>query len=299
MLEKQPRKALFYGISTIIMWSAVATALKLSLASLTPFQLIWIGLGVASIILAVILFFTKEYKQIVQLTLADYRTVFLQACLLFAYYYCAFIGYSTLPAQIASALNNSWPFALVFVNLVLFREYLGKLELLGMLIAYSGVALVAFGGSSSALLGASVSVFSVLLMVFGTLFIALFWLIKNRSEINHNVSLFMSFFFCSIFGFLFTIIEGDSLNDVTQTSLYAAIALGVFEWGIPFVTWALALKLTNSVAGIGILSFFTPFLGLLWISLFLQEPILYTTVIGLGLCVSGTLIQQRYKVTKS
>ncbi len=296
MIQKDPKKALFYGFATIIMWSTVATAIKLSLASLTPFQVIALGFSVASAILFVITAFTGEIKQIMILEKSEIKVIIAQGFLLFFYYIFGFYGYSGLPAQIASPINNSWPFALVFLNLMLYKEKVGKIELFGMFIAYSGVALVAFGGSSSEALGNNIQLINLAQMVIGTFFVALFWLMKNRSNLNHNISLFLTFLLAAILGFIASIIEGNSLADVTSSSILAAIALGFFEWGIPFVTWALALKLTNSVAGIGILSFFTPFLALFWISIFLGEPILLTTIIGLLLCIAGTFIQQKFKI---
>jgi len=74
--------------------------------------------------------------------------------------------------------------------------------------------------------------------------------------------------------------------------LLGAAYVGVFEMGICFVLWLLAMKLTNNTARISNLIFLSPFLSLLFIHFLLGEDILPATFIGLSLIIIGLLCQR-------
>ena len=88
-------------------------------------------------------------------------------------------------------------------------------------------------------------------------------------------------------------LSDPSADALPWPGISAAVAVGLFEMGIPFVLWSRALKLSSSVARIGTLSFLVPFLSLFWVSLVLREPIAPSTLAGLACIVSGTFFQQR------
>jgi drug/metabolite transporter (DMT)-like permease len=62
--------------------------------------------------------------------------------------------------------------------------------------------------------------------------------------------------------------------------------------GITFVVWLKALQLSRTTAQVSNLVYAAPFLSLFFIHFIVGEEILFSTVVGLILIVSGMVIQQ-------
>lgn len=84
----------------------------------------------------------------------------------------------------------------------------------------------------------------------------------------------------------------SNLRVTNPSGLIGAAYVGIFEMGITFVLWLYALRLSENTAKIGNLIFLSPFLSLVFIHFLVGEKILASTLIGLGLIVSGLLIQR-------
>jgi len=77
--------------------------------------------------------------------------------------------------------------------------------------------------------------------------------------------------------------------------LAGAVYVGIFEMGITFIVWLMALQRASSNARVINLIFITPFISLLLINRVLGEQILQSTFIGLVLIIGGILWQQTGK----
>jgi drug/metabolite transporter (DMT)-like permease len=102
--------------------------------------------------------------------------------------------------------------------------------------------------------------------------------------------------FC--FGFLYIFITIMVIKGFTIPSwqgVAGSVYLGFFEMGIPFVLWLRALKLSTTTAKVTNLIYLSPFISLLFIHFAVGETILFSTVTGLILIVSGIIMQQYFK----
>ena len=81
------------------------------------------------------------------------------------------------------------------------------------------------------------------------------------------------------------------LGAVAWQGLAGAAYVGAFEMGFTFVLWLTAMKLTPSTARIANLIFLSPLLSLALIHFIIGEAILPSTLIGLGLILSGLALQ--------
>ena len=84
-------------------------------------------------------------------------------------------------------------------------------------------------------------------------------------------------------------------SSLTLDSVYAlsgAVYVGIFEMGLAFVCWSLALKLADNTSKVSNLIFISPFLSLWFIHTLVGEEIYFTTYIGLVLIISGLLVQR-------
>jgi drug/metabolite transporter (DMT)-like permease len=77
--------------------------------------------------------------------------------------------------------------------------------------------------------------------------------------------------------------------------IVGSVYLGIFEMGITFILWMMALKLSYTTAKVSNLIYLSPFGSLILIHFFVGEVILLSTVIGLVFIIGGIIIQQYLK----
>ena len=108
------KKAYMYGIVTVLFWSTVATAFKLSLRYLDHFQLLLYSSIVSILVMSIILILQGKISLIFSYTKRQYvRSILLGFLNPFLYYTVLFKAYDLLPAQEAQPLNYTWAITLV------------------------------------------------------------------------------------------------------------------------------------------------------------------------------------------
>ncbi|BEU05060.1 membrane protein [Agarivorans sp. OAG1] len=283
-------KAYAFGISAVLMWSTVATAFKLALQWLSPIQLVLLASVTSILLLSGVLLWQRKLP--LALSYAMQRPGFfllVGAINPFLYYLVLFKAYDLLPAQQAQSLNYTWAITLALLAVPFLKQQLRKQDLLAMALGYFGVLVIATRGD---LLSMQFdSVLGVLLALFSTLLWAGYWIINTRNSGDPVASLLVAFCF-SLPMVLAYCWWSDGLPSFNAKAWLGAAYVGLFEMGIAFVCWVLALKFTNNTARISNLIFISPFLSLFFISYFLNEVIEPATYLGLVLIISGLLIQQ-------
>ena len=282
-------KAYMYGLSAVLLWSTVATAFKLSLRYLTPVQLLFFATLSSLIVIIFILWYQKKWQLLFVLTKKEiFAMLFLGTINPFTYYLVLFKAYDLLPAQEAQALNYTWALTLTYLSVIFLKHSLRWQDIVAGLICYGGVLVISTHGDVLSLKFSNS--FGVVLALFSTVLWALFWIYNTKWGIEPIVGLFLNFSsgFVLIFGWFLYVSYGESLP---WQGIVGAVYVGFFEMGITFFLWLKALRLTTQTAKIANLIFLSPFISLLLIGYFLNEPILPSTVFGLVLIVSGLLLQ--------
>ncbi|WP_163133442.1 DMT family transporter [Agarivorans sp. Alg241-V36] len=283
-------KAYVFGISAVLMWSTVATAFKLALQWLSPIQLVLLASVTSILLLSGVLLWQRKLP--LALSYAKQRPGFfllVGAINPFLYYLVLFKAYELLPAQQAQSLNYTWAITLALLAVPFLKQQLRKQDLIAMAFGYFGVLVIATRGD---LLSMQFdSVLGVVLALFSTLLWAGYWIINTRNSGDPVASLLVAFCF-SLPMVLAYCWWSDGLPSFNAKAWLGAAYVGLFEMGIAFVCWVLALKFTNNTARISNLIFISPFLSLFFISYFLNEVIEPATYLGLVLIISGLLIQQ-------
>jgi len=207
----------------------------------------------------------------------------------FLYYLVLFEAYNRLPAQIAQAINYTWAIVLVILSIFILRQKVTLRELVGVLVGFSGAVLVSSGG----MLFIPGGLDSIgLLLAFASSFIwATYWTLAMRDRRDRILAFAGNFTMGAIYtGLLLLIKGGFSCN---SPGLAGSVWIGLFEMGITFVVWDRALRLAKNTAQVANLIYLTPFVSLLFIGGILSESIMWSTVVGLILIVSGILIARR------
>lgn len=284
------RKAYLYGLVTVLLWSTVASAFKLSLRHLDVAQLLLYASAVSILVLGGLLIGQGKVGLVLNCSKRQYaQSVGLGLLNPFLYYLVLFKAYELLPAQEAQPLNYTWALTLAYLSIPLLKQKIGWNEIAAGLVSYSGVLVIATRGD---LLGLRFSnPFGVALALGSTVIWALYWIFNARSDRDPIVGLFLNFAFGFPFVLAFCLVFSE-VHIPSLAGLLGGVYVGCFEMGITFATWLTALKLSENAAKVGNLIFLSPFLSLILIHFMVGEEISPSTFVGLVLIIGGLLVQQ-------
>ncbi len=282
------RRATLLGLATVLLWSTVATAFKLSLRALTPAQLLAYSAAVAFLILGGLLLARGELGVLRSAPRgAVLRGLALGLLNPAAYYLVLFAAYDRLPAQVAQPLNYTWALTLGILSIPLLGQRFRPRLLAAGLVAYAGVLVISRQGE-----GGPADGLGVALALGSTLLWALYWIGNTRGSLPPVASLFLNFA-GGLPVILLVCALGDGLVPADWRGLWGALYVGIVEMSVAFVLWLTALRLADSAARVANLIFLAPFLSLVFIARVADEPIRAGTLVGLALIVGGLAIQSR------
>jgi drug/metabolite transporter (DMT)-like permease len=285
------KQAMLFGLGTVLLWSTVATAFKLSLREFTPVQLLLIACSASVVVIALILTVQGRWHLVFSLTRRQYLQSMgmglINPCL---YYFLLFGAFERLPAQEAQPLNYTWALVLTYLSVPFLGQQLRRADIIAGLICYSGVVVIATRGDVLSMTFSDP--LGVALAIASTLVWASYWIIATRDTRDPVVGLFLNFL-CALPVIAIICWLTDGFNFSMGVSLGAAVYVGVFEMGIAFVLWSYAMKKAKNTSKVSNLIFISPFLSLVFIYFILGEIILLSTYVGLVLIVAGLWIQQR------
>lgn len=290
---KNQKHAIIFALIAVFLWSTVATAFKLALMQLKPIQLVFYASLFSWLFLFVMLVFKGQHNQISS-AFKNKPVMYLKLGVLnpFLYYLILFKAYELLPAQQAQALNYTWAIALSVLAVPLLGQRLRKADLIALSLTYLGVLIISTKGQLTQL--NFDSPLGVALALLSTLLWALYWIFNTKNTDKPVVSLFI----CFSIGLPLIAAVITWQNDwglPTGKALFAAAYVGLFEMGITFVLWLMAMKKAENTASVSNLIFISPFLSLIFIYTFLGEAIHPATLIGLGFIITGLCVQKLVK----
>ncbi|WP_458525343.1 DMT family transporter [Onishia taeanensis] len=286
----QERHAMLCGLGAVGLWSTVATAFKVALGEMSPLELMWIAALVSWALMGLLVWRKGHLRQALS---QGWRTA-LWAGLMnpVAYYLVLFAAYDRLPGQEAMALNYTWALAMAFLAVPILGQRLTRIDILAGLIAYGGVWTIATRGAVFDV--AFADPLGVGLALASTLLWALYWLLNARDRRAPLVAQWQNF---SVGLPVFTalIALGPGFEWYGWKGVSAGVYVGLFEMGIAFVLWQLAVRGISRTAKVANLIFLSPPISLLLLHLVIGEPILGSTLVGLVLILAGLGLQQWQK----
>ncbi len=205
-----------------------------------------------------------------------------------AYYLILFKAYSILPAQVAQPLNMIWPIVLVIISIPLLKQKIGWKSIGAMIISFSGIVLVSLQGGTGG--DNPENKLGIILALSTSVVWATYFIYNTRDRRDPVARLFLNFLFASLLLLAIGLMRGK-LGPGTPEAWGAAIYVGIFEMGVTFVLWLLAMQYAPATDRISNLVFMAPFLNLVVVRLVLREEIFMTTIYGILLLVSGILVQ--------
>lgn len=284
------RKAYFYALLSVLFWSTVASAFKISLRYLSYIELLMIASTVSTLSLLLILIAKKKTLLLKNLSRRDLAVSIPMGFLSpFLYYMLVFKSYSLLPAQQAQPLNLIWGIVMVIMAIPILKQKMKMQTLFAIFISFAGVIVISTEGQLALLkvknpLGVSLALGSSVLW-------SLYWLLNTRDKQDPLIRLFLNFCFGTLFVSVYMVLFCPLRIPRLEGIIGAAYA-GLFEMGITFYFWLKAMKLSETAAKVSILIYIMPFLSLVLIHLVVGETILFSSFVGLVLIVGGIMLEK-------
>ncbi|MFQ3787936.1 DMT family transporter [Halomonas sp. A29] len=286
----QDRQAILFGLGAVALWSTVATAFKVALTYMSPLELMWLASLVSWLLMGALVVRQGLLGEALR---RGWRTAAWAGLMNpVAYYLVLFGAYDRLPGQEAMALNYTWALAMAFLAVPILGQRLTRIDVLAGLVAYSGVWVIATRGQVFDV--AFADPLGVGLALASTLLWALYWLLNVRDRRPPLVAQWQNF---SVGLPVLTLLMlfGPGFAWHGWAALGAGVYVGLFEMGIAFVLWQLAVHRVSRTARVSNLIFLSPPVSLLLLYLVVGEPILASTLVGLVLILGGLGLQQWQK----
>lgn len=289
---KNQKTAILLALLAVLLWSTVATAFKIALQSLTPFQLIFVASVVSLLFFFIAVLVKGKWKAFRKVSIGLLIQSAIQGFMNpFLYYLILFEAYSLNPAQVTQALNMVWPVTLALLSVPLLGQKLSWKNLVAICCSFVGVVFISSQGGFDGF--AKTNTWGAALALVSSVIWSLYWIFSTRDKRDRLVVLLWNF----IFGLLFLVVysffvPGAFHFSMGGRSFWAAVYVGLFELGVTYVIWIYALHKSENNAVTGNFVFLFPFISLIFIHLILHETIYATTFIGLSFILLGILIQQ-------
>lgn len=297
---KQQYRAYTYAILAVLCWSTIGSAFKISLRYIDWLHLLLLSSFVTVLVHFIILLSQKKIRLLKSLKPKD----FLHSALLgllnpFLYYLVLLKAYELLRAQEAGTLNYIWPLVLVLLSIPLLKQKISYWSILAVVISFTGIIIISTHGHLLSMKFSSPP--GVLLAMSSALFWALYWIYNVKDKREEVSKLFLNFCFGTLYILILIITlrfwqpQVTGLRPQAWWGITGAVYLGIFEMGITFVFWLMALKLSETTAKVSNLIFLSPFISLIFIHFVVGETIFVSTFIGLIFIVGGIILQQNLK----
>lgn len=288
-MKKSPQAFIYASIS-VILWGTIPTAFKIALAELGIVTMLGITTLVSTAVLFVIMVLTGKLPLIRQTTGRDLLWSALFGLISpVGYYLILLTAYSRLPGQVAQPINMIWPIILVFFSIPLLGQRIPARSFVALFISLAGVYIIASQGAPLSP-GRSDTLGVMLALVSGVLW-ALYFVLTVRDRRDESVKLFTSFLFGSLYMLVLMIAGGSFSQELSLRGIAASAWCGFFEMGITFWLWLKALQLSETTDKVSNLVYFAPFISLVLLHFIIDEPVYYTTPVGL-LLITGSVIYQ-------
>lgn len=287
---KNQQKAYTFALITVLLWSTMSTAFKLSLSYLSFDQLLFRAVCFALISVGIWLIISKKLKFLFQISRTDIiRSAILGFLNPFAYYLVLFKAYELLQAQEAGVLNYTWPLVLVILSAIFLHQKISWISFAAILLSFFGLIIISTKGDIAGL--RFTNPLGVLLAVGSSFLWASYWIINLKDHREEISKIFLNLIFGSIYILVYMLL-GPGIQFGSKEGWLGAAYIGTLEMGITFVLWLLALQYSHSTAKVSNLIFLSPFIALFFIRIFVGEQILLSTISGLIFIIAGIALQQ-------
>lgn len=284
------------AISAILIWSTMAAAVKILLASLPSLEALAISSFFAFLVLLVLNLWNSGAAVMRHYPFRDYLAAAALGFVgLFLYSALYYYGLSQLSSQEACILNYLWPIMLVAFSCIILKEQMTVMKGAAMLCSFAGIVILSTGSAGGSNGNRALGMTSC---VAAAACYGLFSVLNKKADKNQKITMMVIWLttaLCALTAGLMV----EAWVPVSGVQWLGLLWLGAACDAAGYLLWALALKGEENTAAIANLAYLTPFLSLVVSAVLLKEKIQVRMIVALVFIVGGILLQQVWKRVQS
>ena len=282
------KKSYIYAGLTVLIWSTLATVVKLVLKDIPNFQALAISSAFAFVFLLILNIINGSIKEMKHYRIKDCLTMAGLGFLgLFMYSALYYYGIAELGSQEACILNYLWPMMIVIFACIILKERITVKKIIAMLMSFAGIVVLTLssGGASS-----GNRLFGIIACVTAAVCYGLFSVLNKKHSLNQNVTMMWIWFTTALCSLVLSLIF-ENWQPIAGVQWLGIAWLGIVVNAVAYLLWAIALKGASDSAKIANLAYLVPFISIIISWLVLKEQITINAVFALVLIIGGILIQ--------
>jgi RarD protein len=282
-------------ILAVIIWGASFIATKFALEELSPQQIIFYRLILASSFLFVIALYTKRNFSI---TLKNHGGIFILALIAVLHLWIQITGLKYTTASNTGWIIGTAPIFIALLGFIFFKERLNLIKTAGILTAFFGVLLLISKGDFSGIgFISNKGDFLILASAFNW---GIYSMVNKKISLNYPPVMTILFLFIMMAIIISPFFIADStISSISNLSIRgwtSILFLGILCSGVAYVLWAQSLKEMES-AKVGAFLYFEPFVTIATAWLLLSERITLLMILS-GLIITGGVILVNFDIKK-
>jgi len=289
MRRLSPQQISYFNLALcILFWASIPVASKKILVEMTNVQMLFWSTLFSFGVMAVVLAAQGKTGLPARYRARDYGWMGLLGFLgAYLYYVLLYGAFARTTAAEGFILAYTWPILVSLLAVLLLGEKLTGRKALGIGISFFGVLVIVTQGKIVSV--AFTSLAGDLLALAGAFVFALFSVLGKRARYDQTVSATV-YFAVALVAVAATLLLTDDIPWPSAAVWPWLLYNGVLVNGITYVFWFKALENGDTFV-ISNALYLTPFLSLVYVYYWLEEPILPSAVAGLLVIVAGIGVQ--------
>lgn len=282
------KKSYIYAGLTVLIWSTLATVVKLVLKDIPNFQALAISSAFAFVFLLILNIINGSIKEMKHYRIKDCLTMAGLGFLgLFMYSALYYYGIAELGSQEACILNYLWPMMIVIFACIILKERFTVKKIIAMLMSFAGIVVLTIGSGGGT---SGNRLFGIIACVTAAVCYGLFSVLNKKHSLNQNVTMMWIWFTTALCSLVLSLIF-ENWQPIAGVQWLGIAWLGIVVNAVAYLLWAIALKGASDSAKIANLAYLVPFISIIISWLVLKEQITINAVFALLLIIGGILIQ--------
>ena len=272
----------------ILLWASIPVATKKMLVELDNLQILFYSTILSTVVLGILLIAQKKIKKLKSYSASQYGVMFLLGFLgNYLYYVFLYGALSKIAASEGFILAYTWPIMVLVLSFILLNDRVTLKKVAGIFISFLGIVILTTKGNVTTVDFSDGQ--GDLLALGGAFVFALFSVLGKKFNFDKTISVFI-YFLSALLCIVPTVLTFSSIIFPSRSVWLWILYNGIFVNGVSYIFWFKALDggKTHLVAN---LLYLTPFISLIYISLFLDERILISAVVGITVIAIGILSQ--------
>ena len=282
------KKSYIYAGLTVLIWSTLATVVKLVLKDIPNFQALAISSAFAFVFLLILNIINGSIKEMKHYRIKDCLSMVGLGFLgLFMYSALYYYGIAELGSQEACILNYLWPMMIVIFACIILKERITVKKIIAMLMSFAGIVVLTLGSGG---VSSGNRLFGIIACVTAAVCYGLFSVLNKKHSLNQNVTMMWIWFTTAVCSLVLSLIF-ENWQPIAGVQWLGIAWLGIVVNAVAYLLWAIALKGASDSAKIANLAYLVPFISIIISWLVLKEQITINAVLALVLIIGGILIQ--------